>query len=433
MTWQITLALYGAILAFCLLGGVTIGASMGLVGIIGISLVSGFDLWSSLGDIVFNTTTSFTLVSVPLFIFMGELILRSGLSKQFYSGVSRLLSPLPAALAHSNLIGSAIFSALCGSSVATALTVGTVALPEMRERKYADSLTFGTLTGGGCLGILIPPSIPMVVYGSMTNKSVLDLFMAGVLPGLMLTALFMVFVMARVAITPGLAPRGSTWPPAAVLLRAVVDFVPVAVLIALIFSSMYWGIVTPTEAAALGCALALILGVVLGELSLPSIRAAIVRTVVTTCIVMFITINAQFLSFAVVTSGIGRAVAGAMVESGFSPFIFFCVLLVTYAVLGMFLDGLSLMLLTVPILYPAMIAIGFDGVWIGIVMIVFIELGALTPPMGLNLFAVQSISQGTPIGVIARASAPYAAILVVFSFALYFFPDIALYLPNTLD
>ena len=160
MTWQLTLLLYGVVLTFCLLGGVTIGASMGIVGILGITLLSGMGVWSSLGDIVFNTTTSFTLVSVPLFILMGELILRSGLSRQFYSGVSGVLSPIPAALAHSNVVGCAIFAALCGSSVATALTIGTVALPEMRRRGYSDKLTLGTLTGGGCLGILNSSQYP---------------------------------------------------------------------------------------------------------------------------------------------------------------------------------------------------------------------------------------------------------------------------------
>ena len=432
MSWQLALFYYAVLLTFCLLGGVTIGASMGIVGIVGITLVAGTGLWASLGDIVFNTTTSFTLVSVPLFVLMGELILRSGLSKQFYAGVSGMLAPVPAALAHSNIIGCSIFAALCGSSVATALTIGTVALPEMRARGYADRLTLGTLTGGGCLGILIPPSIPMVVYGSMTNESVLDLFMAGVLPGLVLAALFMVYVFVAVALNPSSAPKAGAALSASQFFKSFLNCIPVLGLIVMIFAGMYWGFVTPTEAAALGSALALILGLTLGDLNGRSLWAALTNTMVTTCIVMFITINAQFLSFAVVQSGIGKGIAGAMVASGVGLFAFFCLFYLMFLVLGMFLDGLSLMLLTVPILYPAMTAMGFNGVWIGIIMIVLIELGALTPPMGLNLFAIQSISRETPLGEIARASMPYAVIISVFSFVLYFIPDLVLYLPRTM-
>ena len=432
MSWQLALLFYTVLLTFCLLGGVTIGASMGVVGIVGITLVAGTGLWVSLGDIVFNTTTSFTLVSVPLFVLMGELILRSGLSKQFYAGISGMLAPVPAALAHSNIIGCSIFSALCGSSVATALTIGTVALPEMRARGYADRLTLGTLTGGGCLGILIPPSIPMVVYGAMTNESVLELFMAGVVPGLVLAGLFMVYVSVAVFWKPGLAPRARASVSPLQFVVSFLNCLPVMGLIVLIFASMYWGFATPTEAAALGSALALALGMTLGDLKWRSLWAALTNTMVTTAIVMFITINAQFLSFAVVQSGIGKGIATAMVASGVGPFAFFCLFYLMFLVLGMFLDGLSLMLLTVPILYPAMTGMGFNGVWIGIMMIVLIELGALTPPMGLNLFAIQSITRETPLGQIALASMPYAIIISVFSFAFYFLPDLALYLPRTM-
>ena len=431
MTWQLALLFYAVLLTGCLLGGVTIGASMGIVGIVGITLVSGTTLWASLGDIVFNTTTSFTLVSVPLFVLMGEIILRSGLSKQFYGGVSGMLSPVPAALAHSNIVGCSIFAALCGSSVATALTIGTVALPEMRKRGYADRLTLGTLTGGGCLGILIPPSIPMVVYGSMTNESVLDLFMAGVIPGLVLAALFMVYIAISVARTPSQAPAARPALSVGHFFVSFLNCLPVMGLIVLLFASMYWGFVTPTEAAALGSALALLLGFTLGELRAKSLWEALTNTMVTTCIVMFITINAQFLSFAVVQSGIGKGISSAMAASGVGPFAFFCLFYLLFLVLGMFLDGLSLMLLTVPILYPAMIALGFNGIWIGVIMIVLIELGALTPPMGLNLFAIQSITRETPLGQIALASMPYAIIISLFSFLLYFYPDLALYLPRT--
>jgi len=432
MSWELALLFYAVLLASCLLGGVTIGASMGVVGIVGITIVAGTGLWVSLGDIIFNTTTSFTLVAVPLFVLMGELILRSGLSKRFYAGVSGVLAPIPAALAHSNIVGCSIFAALCGSSVATAMTIGTVALPEMRQRGYSDRLTLGTLTGGGCLGILIPPSIPMVVYASMTNESVLDLFMAGLVPGLVLAALFIVYVATRVAITPALAPKTGRALAPGPMLFALLNCVPVIGLILFIIAGMYYGLVTPTEAAALGSALALLLGLTLGDLKVASLWTALTNTMVTTCIVMFITVNAQFLSFAVVQSGIGKGISEAMISSNVAPFLFFVLFYLMFLVLGMFLDGLSLMLLTVPILYPAMTAMGFNGVWIGILMVVMIELGALTPPMGLNLFAIQSISRETPLAEIALASMPFAIIISLFAFALYFIPDLVLALPRSL-
>ena len=429
VSWEATLILYGVILVACLVFGVTIGGAMGLVGIIGLTLLSGMQVWNSLADIVFNTLTNFTLVSVPLFVLMGEIILKTGLSKKFYEGLSALLSPVPGTLAHSNIFGCAIFSALCGSSVATALTIGTVALPEMRRRGYDDRLTIGTLTGGGCLGILIPPSIPMVVYGSMTNESVIDLFVAGVIPGLILTGLFIVYVALWVAFNPGRVPRERSIVGVADFFRSALICAPVAGLVLLIFFSMYLGIATPTEAAALGCALALLIGLGYGQLTWKLAWEALGQTVVTTCIVFFITINALFLSFAVVQAGIGRGIAAAMVNSGVSAFVFFCMLYVFYLILGMFLDGLSLMLLTVPIIYPAMVGMGFNGVWLGIIMVVFIELGALTPPMGLNLFAIQSISRGTSLKDIAMSSMPYALIISAFSFFLYFFPQVVLFLP----
>ncbi|OZI15935.1 hypothetical protein CAL18_18395 [Bordetella genomosp. 7] len=430
MSWQATLGIYGVMLLATLVGGVGIGISIGLVGIVGITLVAGTDLWLSLGDIVWNTTNNFTLVSIPLFVLMGEVILRSGIAGRFYSGVAVLLRWLPGGLAQTNIIGCAIFSAIAGSSVATAMTVGSVAIPEMRKRGYADSLTLGTLTGGGCLGILIPPSIPLIVYASMTQVSLLDLFMAGVIPGLLMAAIFMAYVALRVALDPALAPRDVERPTSQQVAQAARDVLPVVGLIAAVIGSMYFGVVTPTEAAALGCLFALVLAAAYRVLTRARLMHALVNAAITSGVVMFITINAQILNFAIVTSGVGQGLANGMVDLGLTPFAFFLVLLVVYLVVGMFIDGLSIMLLTVPILYSSFMAMGFDGVWTGIIIVVFIELGALTPPMGLNLFAVQSIASDTRLGAVARASMPFALIIVAFAFLLYAFPGIALWLPS---
>ena len=430
MSWQAALLIYALLLAGFLTGGVIIGTAIGLVGVIGVTLVSGTNLWVSFGDIVWNTTTSFTLVSVPLFVLMGEIILRSGISQRFYAGIAAFLGFVPGGLAHTNILGCAVFSALSGSTVATAMTIGTVALPEMRARGYDDSLTLGTLTGGGCLGILIPPSIPMIVYAMVANVSVLDMFVAGIVPGLALMSAFILYVGGRVLIDPGLVPRQERRVGVHELVRGAIDTLPVVGLIAVVLGGMYWGIVTPTEAAGFGCLAAMILASVYRQLTWRAVYGALLNATVTSCVVMFIVINSQLLSFAIVQSGIGRGISTALGESGFGPFAFFCCLVLLYIVVGMFIDGLSIMLLTVPVLYPALDAMGYDPVWLGVVIIVLIELGALTPPMGLNLFAIQSITRETPLGAIGRASLPFALIILAFCFLLYWVPDIVLFLPH---
>ncbi len=432
MGWTDALLIYGLTLIGCIIGGVGIGAAMGFVGILGISLASGMMLWPTFGDIVWNTTTNFSLVSIPLFVLMGELILHSGIATRFYSGIAGLFRRVPGGLAQTNIAGCAVFSAVAGSSVATALTVGTVAVREMRTRGYADTLTLGTLTAGGCLGILIPPSIPLIVYGSMTQESVIDLFMAGIIPGIVLALIFSLFVAVRVLVQPSLVPPREKELGERHLVTSLANALPILLLVAAIIGGMYVGVVTPTEASAFGCLLALLLALVYRDLTWKGLGDALRNTVLTSAVIMFITINAQILNFAVVSSGIGRGLAGSLATLQISPFLFFCVLLLIYLVIGMFIDGLSIMLLTVPLLHPSLMALGFNAVWVGIILVVFIELGALTPPMGLNLFAIQSIAPDRTLGEVAWASFPYCVLIIAFAFVLYAFPELALWLPAAL-
>lgn len=432
ISWQLAVEIYAIVLIALLAFGVAIGTVMGFVGILGITLVGGVQLWSTVGDIVWNTTNSFTLVAVPLFVLMGEIILRSGISKHFYSGLARLMWSVRGGLAQSNIVGCAIFAAISGSSTATALTIGTVALPEMRRRGYSDDLTLGTLAGGGCLGILIPPSIPMIIYATVVQESVIDLFMAGVVPGIVLTMIFMAWVWLSVTARPTLAPARTSRPAARDIGLALVDCLPIIVLLLAILGGMYFGVVTPTEAAAFGCLVALLIALGYRELTWKGIGLALRNAVVTNAVVMFIIVNAQILSYAIATSGIGRGVSTALVGLGLPPFAFFTVLYFLYLLLGMFIDGISMMLLTVPLLYPTLKAMGFDGVWFGVVLVVLIELGQLTPPMGLNLFAIHSIATPTTLGRIARSSAPYAVAISLLCFILYAFPGLALWLPATM-
>ena len=307
MSWTDALLIYGLTLIGCIAGGVSIGASMGFVGMMGITLASGMMLWPTFGDVVWNTTTNFNLVSIPLFVLMGELILQSGIATRFYSGIAGLFRHVPGGLAQTNIFGCAVFSAIAGSSVATALTVGTVATREMRSHGYSDTLTLGTLTAGGCLGILIPPSIPLIVYGSMTQESIIDLFMAGIVPGLLLAGLFSIYVMVRVWFQPSLVPAKPVGKIE--YMRAARDSFPIVLLISAVIGGMYTGIVTPTEASGFGSLLALLLALLYREMTPEGFWRALRNTVLTSAVIMFVTINAQILNFAIVSSGIGHGLA----------------------------------------------------------------------------------------------------------------------------
>jgi len=433
MSWELSLILYVIMLISLLVGGVWIGTAMGIVGFFGITLLSGMSLWESLGDILWNISNSFTLTAVPLFVFMGEVILRSGVSKRFYRGISYWLKPIPGGLAHSNIVGCAIFAAISGSSTATALTIGTVALPEMRERGYNDKFIMGSLAAGGCLGILIPPSIVMIIYGSIVQESIADLFMAGVLPGILITALFMAYIAVRVLINPGLAPRERIEGNLKDMLRGLWDCWPIVLLMAFVLGGIYAGVVTPTEAAAVGCAGAIAVALLFRELTWSSFKDALSNAVAANCMVMFIIIGAQILTFAVVNANIARELSEVLVNSGLTKWQFFILLCLMYAIMGCLIDGISMMLLTLPILYPAIQAMGFSGVWFGVVLVIMIEFGQITPPMGLNLVAIHSISGGRSLFEVASGALPYIVLLAFVVALLYLYPEIALYLPGTMS
>lgn len=424
--------LYGSVLVGCLAGGLYIGVAMGITGLVGITIIFGTSLWPSLADIVWNTSTNFSLLAIPLFILMGEIVLQGGIAARFYTGLAPWFRRVPGGLAQTNIAGCAVFSAVCGSSVATVMTIGSVALKEMRARGYKDSLTLGTLTAGGGLGILIPPSIPMIVYSSMTNESVIQLFMAGIIPGILLALSFSIFVGIRALRNPSLVPSGessSLEVKDGSLLR---DAMPVILLVGGVIAGMYGGIVTPTEASALGALLAMIIAYCYGGFTPKTLATALSNTITSSAVIMFITICAQILQYGIVVTGFGKEITATIVALDLSPLIFFVILLIIYIVLGMFMDGLSMMLVTVPLIYGPMVAMGFDGVWIGVLLVLMIELGAITPPVGLNLFAVQSISPQTKLSTIGWSSFPYCFIIIAFAFTCYAFPEIILWLPGTL-
>jgi tripartite ATP-independent transporter DctM subunit len=347
-------------------------------------------------------------------------------------GLAVLLNNIPGGLAQSNVMACALFSAICGSSTATALTIGTVALPEMRKRGYSDKITLGTLTGGGALGNLIPPSIFLLVYATVVQQSAIDLFIATIIPGAIAIVMFMAYVAYRALRDPTLVPAKAPQHSWGEFFAGLAQVMPMTLLIGAIIASMYFGIVTPTEAAGFGCLLALILALFYREMGRGELWTALINSIAVSCVMSIIVINGQILGFAIVQAGIGRGVADFLAHANLSPFLFFMMLFVLYLALGAALDGLAMMLLTVPVLYPTLRAMGYDDIWFGVFLVIQVELAQLSPPIGLNLLAVQSIARDVDMRTITRASMPYAVMLSLLCFLLYFFPSLALWLPATM-
>jgi C4-dicarboxylate transporter, DctM subunit len=418
-------------LAVMLMAGQWTAFALGICGVLVLYLSKGMLGLTALSSVVWNNANSYILIAVPMFLLMGEIILRSGVSSYFYRGVVVLLGRLPGGLLHANIASCAVFSAVSGSSVATAATVGTVAIPEMLSRGYEPRTVFGSLAAGGTLGILIPPSIVMVLYGALVEESIARLFMAGVLPGLLMAAIFMLFIAILLLVKPRYAP-----PPGEVSGRSRVSealhVFPVFGLLVVVLGSIYSGIATPTEASALGAVGAMLLALAYGSLTRRVLAESLMATVKTTCMVALIIICAQVLSTALTYSGVSRAVSEWIMGLGLGKWQFFLAMVVLYIALGCFVDGVSMIYMTLPVLLPVVKAFGFDLVWFGVILTVLIELGQITPPVGLNLFTIHAISGGAKFSEVAIGSAPYVALMLLVILLLCLWPEIALWLPTTM-
>lgn len=433
MSWGMMLIFYGVSLTGLIGLGCPIAIALGVVAIAGIIIRGGWVFLPTIGDILWNQGSSFTLVAIPMFIFMGEIVLQTGLSRRFYHGLSVLLGRVPGGLAHANIVGCAMFSAISGSSVATGLTMGQVALPELRKRNYGLRLATGSLAAGGTLGILIPPSIPMIIYAATVQESILDLFMAGVVPGLLLSALFMLWIVISVLRNPSQVPNTvMARPTLSEVGRSLVNCLSFIILIGMTIGSLYFGLVTPNEAGAFGAFVAILISLAYRELSFKRIIAALKATVMTTTVVYYIIVSGALLSFGMVDAGIARGVSNWVVEMRLSPLQFFFIISLVYLILGMLIEGVSMMLLTIPVLFPSIVALGFNPVWFGVILVMFIEIGALTPPMGLNLFAIKSVAEDIDLKTIIIGSFPFLCMMFLCMALLYIFPEIALWLPASL-
>ncbi|WP_417770051.1 TRAP transporter large permease [Stappia sp.] len=380
----------------------------------------------AVGLVTWSSSNSFTLTAIPLFVLMAEILLQSGLASRLYGGLSQLTRRLPGGLLQTNIIGCAIFSAISGSSVATAAAIGTVAVPELEKQGYDMRQAYGSLAAGGTLGILIPPSIALIVYGAFTESSIVKLFAAGLLPGLVLTFLFASYVAMSGAMTK--KPRAVAEPRAR-LLDLVIDVLPVTLLIALVLTSLYAGFATPTEAAAIGCSMAALIAFTFGKMDRERLSTAFRRATRTSSTILIIVVAAFLFSFAMAITGISNAVTQWVLGLGMSPPMFLVSVALLYVFLGLFVESIAMMVITVPLLAPAFGLYGIDPIWFGVFLVILIEIGQITPPFGLNLFVVQSVNRAEYRDVVLGAL-PYYAIMLAMLLLLALFPGLALWLPG---
>lgn len=428
MSWEISGIIMIILLFGLLLSGVWIAIGLGMVGIIGLLLIDPLSL-RGLGVVIWDTLDSFVLTAVPLYLWMGSIILHTGVSSTFYKGLSKWLDRLPGSLAYSNILACSIFAAVSGSSVATAAAIGAIAIPEMEKRGYNRELTYGSLAAGGTLGILIPPSLIFILYGASVGESVGRLFIAGVIPGIILSLFFIIYIAVRTTLNPQLVPRTEVHVSWKERFRGLFNILPIFLIMILIFGGIYFGIATPTEAAALGVAGALIVAFFNGQFNWPIIRLSLQETVKTNCMILFIVVGAQIMSFCLVTAGIPRALVAFITSTPIKPWVIFFFICLMYLVLGCFMDAISLMLLTLPVVYPVMISLGYNPIWFGVVLVILLEVGLITPPVGMNLFVIQGLARCS-LTEVARGSFPFVLLMLVMILMLSLYPSLALWLPS---
>ncbi|RPH81435.1 MAG: TRAP transporter large permease subunit [Candidatus Rokuibacteriota bacterium] len=420
-----------ALMLVLLAGGVWIAFAVGVAGVVAMWPTMGVRTLTLIGLQSWDTTTSFVLVAIPLFVFMGEVISGAGLIERLYRGISRLIDGLPGRLVQTNLFACSIFAACSGSALASAATMGRVAYREqVVKRGYQPQLVLGSVAAGGTLGILIPPSIFFVVYASIADQSVGRLFLGGVVPGIVVSLSFMLYTAVRCARDPGLTPRGADEPTPTLRERVLglLEIWPFLLLIVAVLGSLYGGVATPTEAAGVGAAAALAIAAGYRTLTWAGLRTACLGTVKTSSMLFFIIISAKLMAIALAYYGVPVAMKQFATSLG-SPYLLLLIIALAYLVLGTVFEDFSLMIIMLPFILPMVQAAGFDLVWFGVFMTVLLEAGLLTPPVGLNLFVIQGVT-GASLGQVARGSVPFLLILLGAGVLLVLFPGLALWLPR---
>jgi len=412
-----------------LTAGMAVPFAIAVPAVIYLLMQGGFAALNGLGLMSWGSMNTFALTAVPLFMFMADILSVSGLSNRIYNGLAKLVAPLPGGLLQTNIAGCAIFASVSGSSIATAASIGGVALPQLTSRNYHRALAAGSLAAGGTLGILIPPSFPMIIYGTFTETSVPKLFIAGVIPGLIMTALFMLYIGVHAKLVPSVAPKEQGARNVHEVIRALADIAPFVVLIAGTLGGLYFGVVTTTEAAVIGCFLSILLGFLFGDLSWKKLVEAMHSTVRFSGNILFLIFAAYVFSYAISFAGIGEKLTEFIVGMKLTTLQFYLVLFCLFTVLGCLIESLGMIVITVPLLYPILGRYGIDPILFGVILVIYIELGQISPPIGINLFVIQSIWDGK-LSEVVYGTIPFHLIMFVVLAMVIYWPELALWLPQ---
>ena len=418
-----------SVLLFFLGSGIWVALSMIGVSAIGMMLFTSRPVGDAMATTIWGTSSSWTLTALPLFVWMGEILFRTRLSENLFKGLSPWMQKLPGGLIHVNVVGCALFAAISGSSAATVATVGKMSIPELRKRNYPEKILLGSLAGSGTLGLLIPPSIILIIYGVAVQESIAKLFIAGILPGIMIALIFMSYVIFWSLINKKQMPKIIEEYSIFEKIKRSKQLLPVIFLISAVIGSIYTGIATATEAASLGVVGALILSYFQKSLTLETFKTSLLGATKTSCMIAFILAGSTFLSLAMGFTGLPRNLAMWIQNMDLSPYVLIFVLMIFYIILGMFLDGISAVVLTMAIIEPMIRQAGFDMIWFGIFLVIVVEMAQITPPVGFNLFVLQGMAN-KDMGYIARSAFPLFLLMVLAVILVVIFPEIALWMPE---
>ena len=418
-----------SVLLFFLGSGIWVALSMIGVSAIGMMLFTSRPVGDAMATTIWGTSSSWTLTALPLFVWMGEILFRTKLSENLFKGLSPWMQKLPGGLIHVNVVGCALFAAISGSSAATVATVGKMSIPELRKRNYPEKILLGSLAGSGTLGLLIPPSIILIIYGVAVQESIAKLFIAGIIPGIMIALIFMSYVIILSLINKKSMPKIIEEYSFFEKIKRSKQLLPVIILILAVIGSIYTGIATATEAASLGVVGALILSYFQKSLTLKTFKSSLLGATKTSCMIAFILAGSTFLSLAMGFTGLPRNLALWIQNMELSPYVLIFVLMIFYIILGMFLDGISAVVLTMAIIEPMIRQAGFDMIWFGIFLVIVVEMAQITPPVGFNLFVLQGMAK-KDMGYIARSAFPLFLLMVLAVILVVIFPEIALWMPE---
>ena len=418
-----------SVLLFFLGSGIWVALSMIGVSAIGMMLFTSRPVGDAMATTIWGTSSSWTLTALPLFVWMGEILFRTKLSENLFKGLSPWMQKLPGGLIHVNIVGCALFAAISGSSAATVATVGKMSIPELRKRKYPEKILLGSLAGSGTLGLLIPPSVILIIYGVAVQESIAKLFIAGIIPGIMIALIFMSYVIIWSSINKKIMPKILEEYSFFEKIKRSKQLLPIIILISAVIGSIYTGIATATEAASLGVLGALILSYFQKSLTIETFKSSLLGATKTSCMIAFILAGSTFLSLAMGFTGLPRNLAIWIQNMELSPYVLIFVLMIFYVILGMFLDGISAVVLTMAIIEPMIRQAGFDMIWFGIFLVIVVEMAQITPPVGFNLFVLQGMAN-KDMGYIAKSAFPLFLLMVLAVILVVIFPEIALWMPE---